>query len=81
MGGSVNKTRWNGTCQNLARCSIPQRIDGFVGLRLYYRRGGVETGSHWDCYYRSTKKEEYPGFLVLDFLKPPTKMRLNDSVL
>ena len=25
--------------------------------------------SYWDCYYRSTPKTEYPGFLVLDFLK------------
>ena len=25
--------------------------------------------SYWDCYYRSTPKKEYPGFLVLDFLK------------
>jgi hypothetical protein len=25
--------------------------------------------SYRDCYYRSSKKEEYPGFLILDFLK------------
>ena len=25
--------------------------------------------SYWDCYYRSIRKEEYPGFLALDFLK------------
>jgi hypothetical protein len=25
--------------------------------------------SYWDCYYRSIKKEGYPGFLILDFLK------------
>jgi len=29
--------------------------------------------SYWDCYYRSTKKEEYPGFLVLDFLRSIAK--------
>ena len=25
--------------------------------------------SYWDCYYRSIRKAEYPGFLILDFLK------------
>ena len=25
--------------------------------------------SYWDCFYRSIPKKEYPGFLVLDFLK------------
>ena len=29
--------------------------------------------SYWDCYYRSIKKEEYPGFLILDFLKSISK--------
>jgi hypothetical protein len=29
--------------------------------------------SYWDCYYRSIKKEAYPGFLILDFLKSITK--------
>src|SRR6266566_3784631 len=29
--------------------------------------------SYWDCYYRSIKKNEYPGFLILDFLKSITK--------
>ena len=29
--------------------------------------------SYWDCYYRSTSKKEYPGFLVLDFLKSLAK--------
>jgi hypothetical protein len=29
--------------------------------------------SYWDCYYRSIRKEEYPGFLVLDFLKSIAK--------
>lgn len=25
--------------------------------------------SYWNCYYRGTKKEDYPGFIVLNFLK------------
>jgi hypothetical protein len=25
--------------------------------------------SYWDCYYRSVRKDEYPGFRVLGFLK------------
>jgi hypothetical protein len=25
--------------------------------------------SYWDCYYRSIKKQEYPGLLILDFFK------------
>jgi len=29
--------------------------------------------SYWDCYYRSIKKQGYPGFLILDFLKAITK--------
>ena len=29
--------------------------------------------SYWDCYYRSISKKEYPGFLVLDFLKSLAK--------
>jgi len=29
--------------------------------------------SYWDCYYRSTQKESYPGFLILDFLKSTAK--------
>ncbi len=29
--------------------------------------------SYWDCYYRSTSKKEYPGFLILDFLKSLAK--------
>jgi hypothetical protein len=29
--------------------------------------------SYWDCYYRSFRREEYPGFLVLDFLKSIVK--------
>jgi hypothetical protein len=29
--------------------------------------------SYWDCYYRSIRKEEYPGFLILDFLKSIAK--------
>jgi hypothetical protein len=29
--------------------------------------------SYWDCYYRSIPKKEYPGFLVLDFLKSLAK--------
>jgi hypothetical protein len=30
--------------------------------------------SYWDCYYRSIKKQEYPGFLILDFFKSITKV-------
>jgi hypothetical protein len=30
---------------------------------------GQRVIGYWDCYYRSIPKEEYPGFLVLDFLK------------
>ena len=29
--------------------------------------------SYWDCYYRSIKKQEYPGLLILDFFKSITK--------
>jgi hypothetical protein len=29
--------------------------------------------SYWDCYHRSIKKQEYPGFLLLDFFKSITK--------
>lgn len=29
--------------------------------------------SYWDCYYRSIKKQEYPGFLILEFFKSITK--------
>ena len=29
--------------------------------------------SYWNCYYRRTKREEYPGFLVLNFLKSLVK--------
>lgn len=29
--------------------------------------------SYWDCNYRSIKKQEYPGFLILDFFKSITK--------
>lgn len=29
--------------------------------------------SYRDCYYRSIKKEEYPGFLIVDFLKSITR--------
>ena len=29
--------------------------------------------SYWDCYHRSIKKQEYPGFLILDFFKSITK--------
>jgi hypothetical protein len=29
--------------------------------------------SYWHCYYRSIKKEGYPGFLILDFLKSITE--------
>jgi hypothetical protein len=29
--------------------------------------------SYWNCYYRSIRKEEYPAFLVLDFLKSIVK--------
>ena len=29
--------------------------------------------SYWDCYYRSIKKHEYPGFVILDFFKSITK--------
>ena len=25
--------------------------------------------SYWNCYYRSIKKQDYPGFLILDFLR------------
>jgi hypothetical protein len=25
--------------------------------------------SYWNCYYRSMKKQDYPGFLILEFLK------------
>jgi hypothetical protein len=65
--GQQNKMEWN--CQNLPRWSIPQRIDGFIGLRLCYRRGGVETGSHWHCYYRALKKGGISRFLGFGFLK------------
>lgn len=29
--------------------------------------------SYWDCYYRSIKREKYPGFVVLDFFKSIVK--------
>ena len=29
--------------------------------------------SYWDCYYRSIKKQDYPGFLIIDFLRSLTK--------
>ncbi len=29
--------------------------------------------SYWDCYYRSIPKKEYPGFLIVDFLKYLTR--------
>ena len=25
--------------------------------------------SYWDCYYRSQRREDYPGFQILDFLQ------------
>jgi hypothetical protein len=31
--------------------------------------------SYWDCYYRSIKRDEYPGFLIMNFLKSIAKDR------
>jgi hypothetical protein len=31
--------------------------------------------SYWNCYYRSIKRDEYPGFLILDFLKSIARNR------
>ena len=31
--------------------------------------------SYWDCYYRSIKREVYPGFILLDFFKSIVKDR------
>jgi len=30
---------------------------------------GNRVTSYWDCYYRSIPKQEYPGFIVSNFLK------------
>jgi hypothetical protein len=29
--------------------------------------------SYWNCYYRSTKRHEYPGFLILDYFRSIVK--------
>jgi hypothetical protein len=36
--------------------------------------------SYWDCYYRSIKKQEYLGFLILDYFKSIAKRATRSEI-
>lgn len=36
--------------------------------------------SYWDCYYRSIKKQEYPGSLILDYFKSIAKRATRSEI-
>ena len=36
--------------------------------------------SYWDCCYHSIKKQEYPGFLILDYFKSIAKRTTRSEI-
>jgi hypothetical protein len=61
--------------ENLANLRTPLYAEFIAENPDFIALTGQRVMSYWDCYYRSTKREDYPGFAVLELLKAISRDR------